>query len=123
MELGQGGGGVVEGGELLGYGGGHFPDAAGQVQTYRNAGFAQDYLFVAGEELETVRVGAEGEGVEFVFAVEIYVGDGVAMLDALFGEGETKLLTRGALDLLNRRPEPDQGVIEIEEDCFNHLES
>ena len=78
-------------------------------------------MLVDGEELEALGVGAEGEGKPGVLAVEEDIGHGVAPGDAFLGDIQPELLTRRLLDLLQRRPEFDQRVVEVEGYYFYHL--
>jgi hypothetical protein len=61
-----------------------------------------------------------GEGVFFILPVEEHIGNGIAVSDGVFPDGQTQFVAGGPLDLLQWRPETDQGVVEVKGDRFNH---
>jgi hypothetical protein len=70
--------------------------------------------------LETVFIGPFGEGVLFVLAVEEHIGYGIAVGDGVFLDSQPQFMAGGLLYLLQRRPEPDQGVVEVKGDRLDH---
>ena len=120
-QLRQGRAGIGKGDEILGDADGDLPDLPGQVQGYRQPRLFQQELLVAGKESQPLRRAALGQGLDFVLPVEIDVGDRIAVVKGFGVHVQAQLPAGGLLNLIQRRPEPHQGIVEVKKYGFNHL--
>ena len=121
LEFGKNGTGFLELDQFFGHGDCHVPNLLGHTERNGDAGLFKNDLLVACEEsVPVVRIPL-AQGKAMVFLVEVQVGDGIAPGQAFRRYTDAQVLTGGVLDLRQRRPEPDQRVVEIEENGVNHV--